>query len=206
MRTLTKTQALLLVVLVPGLCAGQTTPPETAAPHMVRAAGMPLNDGALAPGMLTVRLVEGAFTRNLADHVVTVEMAGGTNESARTGSDGRAQFAHLPLGARVRAWATVGSERLESEPFEMPYESGVRVLLVTGDGAAPSGQAGPDLAALTSPHPSIESIPSNPPIPTTVALATPGPTDSGVAVIRTVLATSTVFAFGVLFLYRKPSK
>lgn len=196
----TRVHGLLLVgMLVPGLCAGQSASSDTAAPHMVRAAGMPLNDGSLAPGMLTVRLVQGAFTRDLADQVVDVEVAGGKVESARTGPDGRAQFAHLPLGARVRAFATVAGERLESEPFDMPAQSGVRVLLVVSDGSEPPTQARRAPTAWTAPHP-----PGGP-----VGTAAPAPspaTDVGVAAIRAVLATSTVFAFGALVVFRRTRK
>ena len=95
-----------VIGLVPALCAAQTAVPDSAATQMVRAAGMPLNDGALAPGMLTVRVVEGAFTRDIANQLVEVEVAGGKIETARTGPDERAQFAHLPVGRRVRP--TVG--------------------------------------------------------------------------------------------------
>lgn len=49
-----------VIGLVPALGAAQTALPNSAATQMVRAAGMPLNDGALAPGILTVRVVEGA--------------------------------------------------------------------------------------------------------------------------------------------------
>ena len=191
--------ALLMVVLVPGVSAGQAPTPETAVPHLVRAAGMPLNDGTLAPGMLTVRLVQGAFTRNLADQIVEVDVAGGNVESGRTGADGRAQFAHLPLGARVRASATVDGDRLESEPFEMPARSGVRVLLVAGDAAAPSaGQVAPGPAVWPATSPSPGPVATTAPQP-----AVPPPADAGVAAIRAALATATVLAFGVMFFGRR---
>jgi len=188
--------ALVVVVLLPGICTGQDSASDAAAPHMVRAAGMPLNDGSLAPGMLTVRIVEGAFTRNLSGLAVEVEVAGGKIESAPTGPDGRAQFAHLPVGARVRALATVDGERLESEFFVMPAQSGVRILLVAGEGAAPStGQA---VAASAPPTTAAAEL--------SVAAAAPLPTspaETGVAVIRAVLATATVSVFGFLFLTRR---
>jgi hypothetical protein len=184
--------AVWLVVLVPGICAGQTPAPEAAAPHLVRAAGMPLNDGALAPGMLTVRIVQGTFTRNLAEQVVEVEVAGGKVETAKTGADGRAQFAHLPIGVRVRTSATIGGERLSSEPFDMPAESGVRVLLVAGDGTAPAGVA-PAPSALASPHPTSEPV--APEVPQPIA---PSSADTWIAAIRGALATATLFAFGLI--------
>jgi len=157
---------------------------------------MPLNDGGLAPGMLTVRIVQGAFTRNLADQLVEVEVAGGKLETAKTGADGRAQFAHLPIGARVRTSATIDGERLASEPFDMPAASGVRVLLVAGDGAASAGiTLSP--SALTSPHPSAGPV--TPAIPQPVV---PSSSDTRVAAIRGALATATIFAFGLLFYNR----
>ena len=159
---------------------------------MVRAAGMPLTDGSLAPGMLTVRVVEGAFTRNLDGHIVALEVSGGRIETARTGPDGRAQFAHLPPGSRVRAKATVGEERLESEEFEIPTGAGVRVLLVAGSGAAGLDPIG---------APPIAPLPAQASPAGTVPESTSA--DTAVAVIRAVLATASVMAFGGLFLFRR---
>jgi hypothetical protein len=203
----------LLIVLVPALCAAQTALPDPAATQMVRAAGMPLNDGALAPGMLTIRVVEGAFTRDIANQVVEVEVAGGKIESARTGPDGRAQFAHLPVGARVRASAAVGGERLESDSFEMPAQSGVRVLLVAGSGAgAPlSADSAPAAGSGTWPGGSSTTLPPNHPPIADASVALPvAPSqargeDDGVLAVRAVLVTSTVFAFGIVW-FRRPRR
>ena len=197
----------LAIVFGPDLCAAQALPPETAATQMVRAAGMPLNDGALAPGMLTVRLVEGAFIRNLPDQMVEVEVVGGKVDSARTGSDGRAQFAHLPIGARVHARAMVGGERLESETFEMPAQSGVRLLLVAGSGmGSPVSASSPTFAAWTG-STSRDLPPNHPPLSDVPAPAPTAPvqTGDGVMAIRAVLLTTTIFAFGIV-LFRRPRK
>lgn len=201
----------LVILLVPALCAAQSSSPGSAATQMVRAAGMPLNDGALAPGMLTVRLVEGAFVRDLANQIVEVEVAGGKIDSAKTGTDGRAQFAHLPVGARVRAWATVGGERLESEGFDMPAQSGVRVLLVAGSNTVPAASAasaGPasDSAWAGPAAPALP--PGHPPLPSSDApAAAPAPASAGdgVTAVRAVLLTATIFAFGIV-LFRKPRR
>lgn len=189
---------LLLIVLVPGISAGQTPSLAAAAeaPHLVRAAGMPLNDGSLAPGLLTVRIVEGAFTHNLADQAVDLEVAGAPAQHARTGTDGRAQFAHLPIGARVRASAIIDGQRLESDYFEIPAESGVRILLVAGDGeAVANGVATPAVSEAVSLFPSI-------PVATT-PLPSAAQADSTVAVIRAVLATATISVFGFMLFARR---
>ena len=128
-----------LALLVAGVGSGQsraplTTDPGAAGHTMVRAAGMPLNDGSLPPGMLTVRVVRGAFTEDLAGRAVTVDVGGGKQETARTGPDGRAQFAHLPVGAQVRVSTIVADRQIVSDTFALPAESGVRVLLVADDG------------------------------------------------------------------------
>lgn len=205
---LKQTLRALAIVLMPGLCAAQTLPSDPTAPHMVRAAGMPLRDGALAPGMLTVRLVEGAFARDFSNRVVEVEVSGGKIDSARTGADGRARFAHLPIGARVRAWATVGGERLESEAFEMPAESGVRLLLVAGSNTGATASGGSTDAAWSATAGSPSALPPNhPPLPDapTPLRAAPAPADGSVTAIRAVLLTTTIFTFGVV-LSRRPRR
>ena len=195
------TRAALVIILLPALCAAQTSLPNDAATQMVRAAGMPLNDGALAPGMLTVRIVEGAFTRDLANQVVELEVAGGRIESARTGPDGRAQFAHLPIGARVRATSVVGDERLESNSFDVPPQSGVRLLLVAGADADAPVSAG---------VPSPVLPPNHPPLPDASVPISTGPSPAGdgadgVLAVRAVLVTATLFAFGIV-LVRRPRR
>lgn len=193
----------LVIALVPALCAGQTSSPAATPTQMVRAAGMPLNDSALAPGMLTVRVVEGAFSRDFVNQLVEVEVVGGKIESARTGPDGRAQFAHLPIGARVHAWSAVDGERLESDSFEMPAESGVRVLLVAGSGAGTPVSATPGLDASPWAGASATLPPNHPPLPDAapavpVARASTG--GEGVLAVRAVLLTATIFAFGIVLL------
>lgn len=182
-----------MVALTEAPTGAQAPPVGDGAARMVRAAGMPLNDGALAPGTLTVRVVQGAFTGNLAGLTVTIDIDGQAPKSAATGADGRAEFAHLPIGARVHASAVVGDERLESERFAMPAESGVRLLLVTGDefvdtatapavspGAAPATEAPPPVVARSD------------------AGATPDDGTAGITAFRTLVVTATFLAFVVV--------
>ena len=190
--------------MVAQVSTAQITPLETTqiGAHMVRAAGMPLNDGALPPGMLTVRVVEGAFTHDLADLLVTVTIEGGAVHSARTGVDGRAEFAHLRVGTRLRASVTVASEQLESEVFEMPATSGVRLLLVVDRGQATA--AGGEAAPATVPWPSTASIPAT--VSEVQTTAGRNGDDVAVTAIRAVLATTTVLAFAAVWLNRRPRR
>jgi hypothetical protein len=158
--------------------------------------------------MLTVRVVEGAFTRDFVNQLVEVEVVGGKIESARTGPDGRAQFAHLPIGARVHAWSAVDDERLESDSFEMPAESGVRVLLVAGSGAGTPVSATPGLDASQWAGASATLPPNHPPLPDAspaVPIARASTGGEGVLAVRAVLLTATIFAFGIV-LFRRPRR
>lgn len=204
----------LAQALAPAAASGQAPPPAggpaAAGQAMTRAAGMPLGDGTLAPGMLTVRIVRGDFSNNAADQDVTIEVSGAAPQTARTGADGRAQFAHLAVGASVRASATVDGQPLTSEAFTMPAESGVRLLLVAGDG--PATATGPAPAARAS---SSEAAPlvgaaagaASPPSP--AASAQPGGSgedaSGGLVVIRGVLAGASVLSIGLLVLRRRRS-
>jgi hypothetical protein len=128
------------------------------ASHQVRAAGMPLYDGTLPPGIMTVRVVQGGFSNDLPDQAVTVTVLGGRTEVQHTGSDGRATFGHLPIGSRVRAWAVVSGDRLESDLFEMPTESGVRVLLIAGGAGVEAATSWPIVTSTASPASAVASV------------------------------------------------
>jgi hypothetical protein len=185
-------------LLVHGICAAQSGPDMTGAPGgaqqtMVRAAGMPLNDGTLAPGMLTVRIVRGAFTANVADHAVQIEQSGRPAESARTDAAGRATFAHLPPGTQVRAVADVDGHYLTSETFTMPADTGVRLLLVV------DGEAG-DMAGLPEGHPSVEAGMNQTPMSESASATNAAARDVplGVTAIRIVLSMMTVLAVAMV--------
>jgi len=169
----------------------QTPATETGAPAM-RAAGMALRDGALAPGMLTVRVVRGSFDRNAANETVQIDV-GGRIERVTTGADGRAQFAHLPIGAVVQATAVVDGEALLSERFEMAAESGIRVLLIAGEGAASAGGV-PTLPA-PQPVPGAEAAAGGIAVQPLVASSSD---DAVVAGIQVAFATTTVFALALV--------
>lgn len=140
-------------LLLPALCLAQTpdgVAPAASAGHASSAAGAPLNDGELAPGILTVRVVRGGFAGNLPDRDVVLDVLGGPTRKARTNTEGRAEFSGVPVGAHVRASVVVDGDRLESAVFPMPIDSGVRVLLATPQNGA-DAVAFPESAPETSP-------------------------------------------------------
>ena len=192
MRTKTTLYALALLLLLPGVSPAQTLDPGSTATHVVRAAGMPLGDGTLPPGVLTVRVVRGSFEEDLVGQVVEMAVAGGKVDSAVTGDDGRAQFAHLPVGGDVQVSTTVAGVRLESNSFTMPADSGVRILLIAGEGSA---------IAAAGAQPPVGPSSTTATVPVTLPR---GPAeDPLVTTIRAVLATSTVFALGVVLMRRR---
>jgi hypothetical protein len=193
--------AVTLAVCLASTCvAGQAPPVElarSASAQMVRAAGMPLPDGTLPPGSLTVRLVQGAFAGDLTGITVELETDGSGTRRAVTAGMGRAEFAHVPIGAIVRATAMVSGESLSSEAFSMPAESGVRLLLVARAGTGTSNAVG---SATTSPSPrSGVSLP-----PATVTQRSTTTALSGDASRATnttaasLLAAITAIAFGLV--------
>lgn len=200
---------LLVAVLVPASAVAQQAPVTAGngagSQTMVRAAGMPLNDGSLAPGVLTVRVVEGAFTRDVSGQAVDVQVTGGKTERAMTGADGRAQFPHLPIGGEVRASALVGDERLESDAFMMPSDSGVRLLLVVGAGAGATTTTPPhppDAGGFAGPAASTPVVPP-PVVPPAASSTSPG---SAVWTIRVALVLTTVSVFALFVLRWRPRR
>ena len=94
--------------------------------------GRPLPMGDVAVGTVSVRVVRGAISNNLPNQDVEFDIDG-RKETKRTDENGRAFVAGLRIGARVRASVVVDGQRLESQPFTVPPESGIRVLLAADD-------------------------------------------------------------------------
>lgn len=192
---------LIVVACGPGVALAQSGGTGAGAAPASRAAGMALQDGTLPPGTLTARLVRGSFSGNLAGVNVTLEVDGEASKEAMTRDDGRAQFAHLAIGSRVRVTATVDGEPLASEPIVMPAESGIRVLLVAGGQFVDTTKPG-EAASL----PPIADAPSLPPAtgpptqaevqtaPVTPRLDGQGTADATVR-LRIVMIALTALAF-----------
>lgn len=133
------------VVCGVGAAAGQ------AVPDAAQMAGMPLATPELPDGVVTVRLVREQLGNNIAGHPVTLR-GRARAWTATTDGQGRASFADVPAGTRVRAEATVEGEVLASQEFAVPARGGVRVVLVAGLAAAETGPA-PGAAGPLPPQP-----------------------------------------------------
>jgi hypothetical protein len=192
--------AAIFSVLALGAISAQTSPvmpPGHGGEHTMSAAGMPLLDGELPPGVLTVRLIRGAFVENLSGEEISVDVSGGKRETSVTGRDGRAQIAHLPIGVQLRVTALVSGERIESNVFEMPPDSGVRLLLIA-EGGTQHGQAAEDVDALATLMAAPASFHgASPP-------AEPERDGGGAMTMGGVLALSAV-AFAAFVFWRRPS-
>lgn len=201
--------ALALALAIPAWALAQAPPPGGAGTQAtVRAAGMALQDGTLAPGSLTVRIVQGNFSGNLAGIGVELDVSGEGAKRMPTGADGRAAFAHLPIGSTVVASAMVNGERLQSERFTMPAEAGIRLLFVAGgefvDTATKEGaQAIPPIGAGSAPP--LPNGAARPAAAAPAASARPlegtapeGSPDGGVATLRVVMIALTLAAFALV--------
>ena len=104
-------------------------------PDAKRMSGVPLPVSDLPVGTVTVRVLRGSMTNVIPDQLV--ELTGGPSpRSAKTNESGRAEFAGLAPGTRVKASTTVNGERLESEEFAVAASGGIRIALVATDPGA----------------------------------------------------------------------
>jgi hypothetical protein len=136
-------------------------------PNAAQMSGVPLPAPELPNGTLTVRVVRGEVTDNVAGQ--PVELHGGPSVlTATTDAQGRAHFSGLAPGTRVHAVAVVDGRRVTSETFAVPAQGGVRILLVApAAGAAPPAGSG---VAPGAPGAGAASPPPAPPQPGDVSL------------------------------------
>lgn len=131
--------AALAVVAAAGVWAPA---PAAAQPDPRRMSGIPLPDPQLPAGAITVRVVRGSLSNNVPDQ--PVELRDGDNvATAVTDAEGRAEFLTLNPGAMVVAATELDGARLESQPFAVPGQGGVRLMLVGADPARPEAPAEP---------------------------------------------------------------
>ena len=122
----TVTLALAVVVFV-----GAFSVPDAAfaQPDPRQMSGIPLPDPQLPTGTITVRVIRGQLANNVSDH--PVELRQGDNVvTVDTDADGRAQFLTLNAGATVVAATELDGVFIDSQPFAVPAQGGIRLMLV----------------------------------------------------------------------------
>lgn len=115
-------------------------------PDPKQMAGIPRPVTDLPDGAVSVRLIRGQLSNNIAGHPVELH-AGGTTTSVRTDENGRAEFKSLG-GKTVKFSADVDGEHLESREFLAPGTGGIRLMLVATDSGK---KEAPARAAQTGP-------------------------------------------------------
>jgi hypothetical protein len=101
-------------------------------PDPKKISGVPLPVADVPTGTVTVRVIRGQLSNALPGQ--TVELSGaGSPRTATTDAAGRAQFSGLAPGTRVKASVTVNGERIDSREFDVPADSGTRLMLVATD-------------------------------------------------------------------------
>ena len=109
-------------------------------PDPKQMSGIPRPVDDLPKGAISVRLIRGELSNNIAGHPVELHI-GSDVRTVKTDEAGRAQFNDVPAGATVKATADVDGERLESQEFPAPSEGGVRLMLVATDKAKAAAAA-----------------------------------------------------------------
>lgn len=115
------------------MCLGVVATPAAAQqmPNPKEISGVPLPAQDLPAGTISVRVVRGSFTSNLANQPVEITVDGKT-QTKRTDESGRVQVTGLKAGTKVRAVTVVDGARLESQEITIGA-TGIRVVLVGVD-------------------------------------------------------------------------
>ena len=132
--------AFVIFVMSPWAGAAQVAPfagQGAQMPDPKQISGIPLPVPDVPVGTVTVRVVRGQLSNNLPGQAVELAVGGApkTATTALTDAAGRATFADLLPGARVKASVTVDGERIESQEFAVPSAGGTRLILVATDAA-----------------------------------------------------------------------
>ncbi len=127
--------ALVLAAALAVPAAAQIAMPD---PSMIHGRALPAPE--LPDGTVSVRTVRESVGNNITGQAVTVTAAGSTR-TGTTDAEGRAMLTGLPAGAEAIATAEVDGEVLESLPFAVPAQGGIRIILVAGIQAAADRKA-----------------------------------------------------------------
>jgi len=108
-------------------------------PNLREMSGVPLPDPSMPAGTVSVRVVRGAISNNIAQQPVEFQI-GTERRTVVTDASGRAQVTGLKPGTRVRAVAVVDGERLETQETTVG-DAGTRFILAATDPEAAKKEA-----------------------------------------------------------------
>ena len=120
----------LTSLVIAGTVAAQPDPSQMS--------GLPLPDGELRDGTISVRVIRGQLTNNVVGQPVDLHQ-GDVVTTAATDADGRATFLTLSPGVEVYAVTELDGQQIQSQRFAAPGRGGVRLMLVgRADPSAPA--------------------------------------------------------------------
>ena len=129
----------LLRAVLPGVICAFASLAQLSAqfqmPDPKQMSGIPRPVDDLPAGSISVRLIRGSLSNNIAGHPVDLRVAGKV-QTVKTDENGRAQIDNLPAGSPVKATTDVDGEHLESQEFSAPSQGGIRLMLVATDKTA----------------------------------------------------------------------
>jgi hypothetical protein len=97
--------------------------------------GIPRPDPGLPAGSVSVRLVRGQISNLIVGRAVEF-VVNGRSQTVQTDDTGHAVIRGVAAGATVHVLATVDGERLDSQDFQLPPDTGVVLMLVATDKSA----------------------------------------------------------------------
>jgi hypothetical protein len=128
-------------------------------PNLRAISGQPLPDQGMPAGTVSVRVARKIPANAVAgvDVAAIIKNAGGDlrKRTLKTDASGRVLFEGLAPGEELHAEVTVDGELLQTVPFPIPPQGGVRTMLIAGlppageapaEGAAPAGGGGQPFA------------------------------------------------------------
>ena len=104
--------------------------------------GIPRPDPQVRAGEITVRVIRGQMTNNVAGQEVELISSSGESKKEKTGADGRARFSGLSTGSRWTARTELDGQALVSQPMDVTGQAGIRLMLVAKLAPATAGTGG----------------------------------------------------------------
>ncbi len=119
-------------------------------PDMAQMSGIPRPVDDLPVGSVSVRVIRGDLSNPIVGNPVEMRV-GDKVTTVNTDDQGRAQFDNIVPGSPVTFSTVVDGKRLDSQPFNVQPQGGVRMLLVAVDAGAAKAPAAPSALAVTGP-------------------------------------------------------